>query len=191
MRIIGGKYKGLKLNSPKNLEIRPTSDRLKESIFSIIESKKYSDSLDGKYFLDLFTGSGSIALEAFSRGANSIYLIDKNPTAINLTKTNIEKLKLSNSINNNVFLLKANVLKLNKITLPLFHFIYIDPPYKTNFFNQILDVLLKNKNLNTETLILIETNKVINFFHSNYKILSKKNFGESFLYILKLINYDL
>ena len=191
MRIIAGKYKGLKLNSPKNFDIRPSSDRLKESLFSIIESKKYSDTLNGNLFLDLFAGSGSIAIEALSRGAESIYLIDNSPYAIKLIKKNIEKLQMPYSKNKKIFLLKSNALNITKLSIPLFQFIYIDPPYKTNFFGRILDSLLKNRNLNSQSLIFIESNKKYNLFHSNFKILSTKSFGDTYLYILKLNDYDL
>ena len=78
MRIISGKFKGHKLNIPKNFLIRPTTDRFKESLFSIINSEKYSSNIDGKYFLDLCSGSGGIGIEAFSRGAKKVYMIDKN-----------------------------------------------------------------------------------------------------------------
>ena len=89
MRIISGKFKGHKLNIPKNFLIRPTTDRLKESLFSIINSEKYSSNIDGKYFLDLCSGSGGIGIEAFSRGAKKVYMIDKNQNAINLILGNI------------------------------------------------------------------------------------------------------
>ena len=76
MRIISGKHKGRKLSSPENSNIRPTSDRMKEAVFSMINSKKYSSNLIGKNFLDLFSGSGSIGIEAFSRGAGFVYMIE-------------------------------------------------------------------------------------------------------------------
>ena len=89
MRIISGKFKGHKLNIPKNFLIRPTTDRFKESLFSIINSEKYSSNIDGKYFLDLCSGSGGIGIEAFSRGAKKVYMIDKNQYAINLINKKI------------------------------------------------------------------------------------------------------
>ncbi len=191
MRISGGKYKGFKLNPPKNDEIRPTSARLKESIFSIIESKKYSNNLEGKLFLDLCTGTGSIGLEAFSRGADIVYLIDKNPKSIELTQKNLIKLKLSNLLNTKIHLLKINLLNLDKFQFPIFNFIYVDPPYKTNYFNKVLDSLLKNNNLNQDTLIFLECYKMFNFFHKDFKILTVKKYGVSFLHIVKVKNYCL
>ena len=94
MRIISGKFKGHKLIIPKNFLIRPTTDRFKEALFSIINSEKYSSNIDGKYFLDLCSGSGGIGIEAFSRGAKKVYMIDKNQNSINLIKCLILKNQL-------------------------------------------------------------------------------------------------
>ena len=84
MRIISGKYRGKKLISPKNDDIRPTTDKAKESLFNIIQSYIY----DSK-FLDLFSGSGAISLEAFSRGASDVTLVEKNKSSIDIIKSKI------------------------------------------------------------------------------------------------------
>ena len=78
MRIIGGKYKGLKLLPPDDTKIRPTSDRLKESLFSIITSNKYKIHIDNSNVLDICSGTGSLGIESLSRGAKSVFFIDKD-----------------------------------------------------------------------------------------------------------------
>ena len=78
MRIIGGKFKGLKLLRLNGTKIRPTSDRLKESLFSIISSNKYKIKIDSSNVLDICSGTGSLGIEAFSRGARSVTFIDKD-----------------------------------------------------------------------------------------------------------------
>ena len=98
MRIIGGKYKGLKLLPPDGSKIRPTSDRFKESLFSIISSNKYKINIDNCNVLDICSGTGSLGIEAFSRGAISVYFIDKDHRSINLIYKNITKLKTINNI---------------------------------------------------------------------------------------------
>ena len=92
MRIIGGKYKGLKLQPPYGNKIRQTSDRLKESLFSIITSNKYKINFDSCNVIDICSGTGSLGIEAFSRGAVSVYFIDKDHRSINLIYKNISKL---------------------------------------------------------------------------------------------------
>ena len=124
MRIISGKFKGHKLNIPKNFSIRPTTDRFKESLFSIINSEKYSSNIDGKYFLDLCSGSGGIGIEAFSRGAKKVYMIDKNQDAINLINKNLSKIELNIELGENLFVLKQNIAEIKKLQLPEFDFIY-------------------------------------------------------------------
>ena len=138
MRIISGKYKGIKLNKLGNLKIRPTSDRLKEAVFSIIFSKKYSKSILQKKFLDLCSGSGSIGIEAFSRGAELVYLIDLNYKAIKLSELNVEQLNLSKNEKNKLIILQGDATKLKNLNLPVFDFVYIDPPYKDNSYYKIL-----------------------------------------------------
>ena len=96
MRIIGGKYKGLKLIPPDGTKIRPTSDRLKESLFSIITSSKYIINIDSCNVLDICSGTGSLGIEALSRGAISVYFIDKDHRSINLIYKNISKLNIDN-----------------------------------------------------------------------------------------------
>ena len=118
MRVISGKFKGHKLNIPKNFLIRPTTDRFKESLFSIIHSAKYSNNIDGKYFLDLCSGSGGIGIEAFSRGAKKVYMIDKNQHAINLIKKNLSKIEVNIELGKNLFVLKQDITKIKKLQFP-------------------------------------------------------------------------
>ena len=93
MRIISGKARGTKLYTLEGTNTRPTLDRVKESIFNIIQSEIY-----GSTFLDLFSGSGAIGLEAISRGAKKAILCDKSKEAINIIKKNIEKTHSENQV---------------------------------------------------------------------------------------------
>lgn len=89
LKINGGKFRGIKLSSPSGNKTRPTSDMLREAVFNIAQHK-IQDSL----FLDLFAGTGAMGLEALSRGAMKSIFIEKDRTAINCIKENIEKLSL-------------------------------------------------------------------------------------------------
>ena len=88
MRIIAGNMKGRKLNSPKDNAVRPTSDKVKEAVFSMI-----GEYIDGASVIDLFAGSGNLGLEALSRGANVCYFCDNSDESIRLLKSNIELCK--------------------------------------------------------------------------------------------------
>ena len=185
MRIISGKFKGHKLNIPKNFLIRPTTDRFKESLFSIINSEKYSSNIQGKYFLDLCSGSGGIGIEAFSRGAKKVYMIDKNQDAINLINKNLSKMELINELGNNLFVLKKDITKIKKLQLPQFDFIYLDPPYSSNIYSIVLESISDSKILNNKGLILIETDKLINVDKLNLEEIFSKKISSSYLQCFK------
>ena len=185
MRIISGKFKGHKLNIPKNFFIRPTTDRFKEALFSIINSEKYSRNIDGKYFLDLCSGSGGIGIEAFSRGAKKVYMIDKNQNAINLINKNLSKIELNIELGKNLFVLKQDITKIEKLQLPQFDFIYFDPPYSSNIYSTVLKIISDNKILNNKGLILVETDKLLNIDKLNLEPIFSKKIGSSYLQCFK------
>ena len=190
MRIISGKHKGRKLSSPEHSNIRPTSDRMKEAVFSMINSKKYSSNLIGKNFLDLFSGSGSIGIEAFSRGAGFVYMIENNNNSIKLIKKNMSKLGLNEEEKQSLILIKDNVFFLkNCSNLPVFDFIYIDPPYQIKNHEDILTSIYKKKILNKNTLIFIETGEEKKHFHELFSNKVNKKFSNCYLNILQLKNY--
>ena len=185
MRIISGKFKGHKLNIPKNFLIRPTTDRFKESLFSIINSEKYSSNIDGKYFLDLCSGSGGIGIEAFSRGAKKVYMIDKNQNAINVINKNLSKIELNIELGKNLLVLKQDITKIEKLVLPQFDFIYFDPPYSSNIYSTVLKIISNNKILNNKGLILVETDKLLNIDNLNLEPIFSKKIGSSYLQCFK------
>ena len=185
MRIISGKFKGHKLNIPKNFLIRPTTDRFKESLFSIINSEKYSSNIDGKYFLDLCSGSGGIGIEAFSRGAKKVYMIDKNQNAINLINKNLSKIELNIELGKNLFVLKQDITKIEKLVLPQFDFIYFDPPYSSNIYSKVLKIISNNKILNKKGIILVETDQLLHVDELNLKEIFSKKIGSSYLQCFK------
>jgi len=185
MRIIAGKFKGHKLNIPKNFLIRPTTDRFKESLFSIINSGKYSNNIDGKCFLDLCSGSGGIGIEAFSRGAKKVYMIDKNQDAINLINKNLSKISLNIELGKKIFVIKQDITKSKKLQLPKFDFIYLDPPYNSNIYTTVLKIISNNKILNDKGLILVETDKLLNTDELNLECMFSKKIGSSYLQCFK------
>ena len=93
MRIISGKFRGLKLYSPLDSNTRPTSDRLKESLFSILESHKYNLNLSTSKVLDICSGTGALGIEAISRGTELVYFIEKDPKAIHVIEKKYFKIK--------------------------------------------------------------------------------------------------
>lgn len=123
MRVISGSARGLKLKSPDGLKTRPTADRIKESLFNIIAPYIYDCS-----FLDLFSGSGAIGIEALSRGAKDATFVDSDINSINTIKSNItlSKFEEKSTVYNLDALDAINKLHINN---KKFDIIFLDPPY--------------------------------------------------------------
>ncbi len=134
MRIITGSARGTKLEAPAGLGTRPTSDRAKEAIFSILQFE-----LTGKKVLDLFAGSGQLALEALSRGAESACLVDSDPAACEVIKRNARKTRLFPQTRVLCCDFKAALRAFaGKETFSL---LFLDPPYKSDFLDTALPLL--------------------------------------------------
>ena len=188
MRIIGGKYKGLKLLPPDGNIIRPTSDRLKESLFSIISSNKYKIKIDSSNVLDICSGTGSLGIEAFSRGAHSVIFIDKDYRSINLINKNIARLKIGNQFKDNLKIIRDEATKALKKINKIFQIVLIDPPYNTNITEKCLFKLKELNLINQQSYIFAESSKTEDFNYYGYQILDIKIYGNSKLTILKLIS---
>lgn len=180
MRIIGGKARGTKLYTLEGMQTRPTLDRVKESIFNIIQMD-----LQGSVFLDLFAGSGAIGLEALSRGARKAILCDKSKDAIEIIKKNIEKTHFASQVQvyNMDF---EKCLKELKEELDL---IYIDPPYNTDFILKSLSIIKDSNILTESTKIILETDdeqRLINKIQElNFEIVDKRKYGIAHIIFLK------
>ena len=188
MRIIGGKYKGLKLLPPDGNIIRPTSDRLKESLFSIISSNKYKIKIDSSNVLDICSGTGSLGIEAFSRGAHSVIFIDKDYGSINLINKNIARLKIGDQFKDNVKIIRDEAIKALKKVNKIFQIVLIDPPYNTNITEKCLFKLKEFNLINQDSYIFAENSRTETFNYDGYQILDVKMYGNSKLTILKLLS---
>ena len=124
MRIISGAFKGRKINPPKNLPVRPTTDMAKEGLFNILNNHYYFDELK---VLDLFSGTGSIAYEFISRGAEEVVAVDQDFKCIKFIE------QTSTNLNLTIRTIKADVFKYLEGTLESFDIIFADPPYAIDF----------------------------------------------------------
>ena len=145
MRIIGGLARGTKLYTLEGKDTRPTLDRVRESLFNILQNEIKDSKL-----LDLFSGSGAIGLESISRGAKKAILCDKNKQAIQIINKNVEKLRVKEKVE----VLCTDYEKYLNSTKEQFEYIYIDPPYNTNYISNSIQII-NDKNLLTENGIII------------------------------------
>jgi len=188
MRIISGKFRGLKLQPPVDFSIRPTSDRLKESLFSILESNKYNIKIKASNVIDICSGTGALGIEALSRGAKSVYFIDKDPKAINVLQKNISKLQIDNKDDTYIKVIKNDVLKALQDINIIFDLVLIDPPYNSNIIEECL-VKLKEYNLiDLNGYIFAESSKNEDINFDGFDLLDTKIYGKSKLTILRLYN---
>ena len=125
MRIVGGEFKGRPLAAPKSQDIRPTTDRTRESLFNIL-SHSYPEALDGTRVLDCFAGTGAVGLEALSRGAAQALFVETSVEGRGLLRTNIEALGLQGRAR--IFRRDATDLG-QPGTMQPFQFLFADPPY--------------------------------------------------------------
>lgn len=148
MRIISGKARGTKLYTLEGENTRPTLDRVKESLFSIIQNN-----LQDAIVIDLFSGSGALGLECLSRGAKKAYLCDKSPMAIEIIKKNIQKTHM----NNNTIVLNIDYKKSIERINEEADIIFIDPPYKSNIATNAIEIITNKKILRRNGIIVLET----------------------------------
>ena len=135
MRIITGRARGLQLTVPKTYDVRPTADRVKESVFNIIGNK-----IIGAKVLDLFAGTGNLGLESWSRGASGITFIDESKESLRLVKSNIAKCRAEKDC----LVLKGSapaVAERLAVSGELFDFAFCDPPYNKGWVQQIITLL--------------------------------------------------
>jgi 16S rRNA (guanine966-N2)-methyltransferase len=154
MRVIGGKYRSRKLVAPPGMETRPTSDRLRETLFSVVAA-----SVPGSVWLDLFAGSGAVGIEALSRGAEKVYFVESASRAVRAIRANLKSLEIAEPC-----------LILDRDALPALSqlqsldvscdFCFLDPPYrKTQDYQRILGFLSHSKLLRTGSLVIAEHDK--------------------------------
>ena len=150
MRVISGKVRGLKLDTPKNNDVRPTTDRVKESLFNIINSYVRDSNI-----LDLFAGTGSLGIECLSRGAAECIFVDSSKESIKIINSNIKRARVEEeSIVLNMDFKEA--LRNTKLKDKEFDIIFMDPPYYENMFTDALNIISDKKLLSEEGIIVVE-----------------------------------
>ena len=169
MRVISGKYKSRIINHVSNDSTRPTTDKVKGAIFNII-----GPYFDGGTMLDLFSGSGAIAIEAISRGMDKAYLVDISNDAIRVINSNLTSLGIKEAV-----VLKMDYESaLNRLKDVKFDFIFLDPPYKMHIIEKILRFIYEKKMLKSDGVIVCEIEK-------NYQI------EQSFFEVVKEYTYSI
>jgi len=167
MRVIAGVAKGRKLVAPIGDHIRPTKDRVKEAIFNSLHSYGL---VKDKSFLDLFSGTGSLGIEALSRGANSVVFIDNHEEAIDCITVNVEKLNYGSASK----ILKTDALNFLK-KKEYFDVALIDPPYKYEHWGPLLE------HINAHAIVIESSENIT--LESDWQIIKSQKYGQTNLLI--------
>jgi 16S rRNA (guanine966-N2)-methyltransferase len=159
MRIVGGRFRGRTIAAPASAEIRPTADRLRETIFNILEHA-YGDPVPGARVLDLFAGTGAMGLEALSRGASFCLFVDQGAEARSLMRGSIEALGCGGETR--IFRRDATKLGEAKPLAP-FSLVFCDPPYGRGFAPRALASALEGGFVTDNAVIVVEEAKSADF----------------------------
>ncbi|UYW02207.1 16S rRNA (guanine(966)-N(2))-methyltransferase RsmD [Flavobacterium agricola] len=168
MRIISGKYKGRKIDPPKNLPVRPTTDMAKEALFNILNNHFNLTELK---VLDLFAGTGSVSFEFASRGSKPIVSVDGDMGCVNFIK------KVTKEFDFDISAVKSDVIKFLERHQATYDIIFVDPPYdfSDETFKQIIDLIFENELLDEEGMLVVEHSK-----HTNLENIEHHSFDRNY-----------
>ena len=184
MRIISGQYKGRKLaavgKGDAQAHLRPTTDRVRETLFNILMNGGFGDIFDGGRALDLFAGTGALGIEAFSRGLETVWMIDSGHKASELINKNID---LLGSPEGMVFK-KFNACKLPPLFEKPFNIVFLDPPYGQNLGRYALESAVQKGWVAPQALIVWEESAPMDP-GVDFELLDSRQFGDTFITIMR------
>lgn len=175
LRIIAGKARGHKLIPPATMETRPTLDRVKEAMFSSIQLYIPEGTV-----VDVFAGTGSLGLEAASRGPREVYLFDKSETTFPLLKENVKNLRFEDfcfPMNTDAYIGLKNLAKMGK----QFDIIFIDPPYCKEMIPEAIKIVKENNLLKVDGIIVTKIDSIEEIYlgYDNIKLSKSKKYGNT------------
>ena len=183
MRIVAGRFRGKQLTSPEDGSIRPTADRVRESVFNILASR-LGPNLDGLRVLDLFAGTGALGLEALSRGASNVVFVDTGAEARGLIRDHIEAFGAGGVAK----LLRRDATSLGLAgTMGPVDLVFLDPPYGKGLGEAALRSLSDGKWLHTNTvLVLEETSGSTLALPSGFILDDRREYGAAAVHFIRL-----
>jgi len=180
MRVISGTAKATKLETLETLDTRPTLDRVKEALFNIIQTKICDSAV-----LDLFSGSGSLGIEALSRGAKKAVFCDNSKEAYNIIKKNLNKTKLETK----AIVFNKNYDECLNVLKEKFDIVFLDPPYNTNLVINAISKIIENDLLSNDAIIIAETDSeekiIAEITNIKMQVYDIRKYGKAKLVFLK------
>ncbi|MGA8154144.1 MAG: 16S rRNA (guanine(966)-N(2))-methyltransferase RsmD [Terriglobales bacterium] len=156
MRVIAGKYRSRPLRSLPGLDLRPTADRLRETLFDVLTAGNPA-ALEGTTWVDLFAGTGAVGIEAISRGAGMVYFVEKSRPAVELIRRNLQSLGVETGFR----ILQQDAIRVGRLLPEVkVDYVFVDPPYKIeSVYGQTLEALSDSQLLKSESLVIVEHHK--------------------------------
>lgn len=151
MRVIAGRARSLPLKTPPGLDTRPTTDRIKETLFNLLNPY-----LSGSRFLDLFAGSGGIGIEAISRGAQEAVFVEKSKKSAAVIRQNLQFVKMEQEGQLLCMDVFAALRELETAARPCFDVVFMDPPYEKQLEQKVLKALSQSQLISPDTLLVAE-----------------------------------
>ncbi len=179
MRIVAGRYKGRKLQAGKDLSIRPTTDRVKEYIFQILD-----EYIAGKDVVDIFAGSGSLGIEALSRGARHITFVEKSRKSIAVLEKNLAALEISHDQYTIIQQAAEMFVQANRREFDIY---LLDPPFAIEGLQILMDNLMRSRALGYRDLVIIEheVSNPLALTSDIYELFKQKKMGRSLISFLQ------
>jgi 16S rRNA (guanine966-N2)-methyltransferase len=184
MRIVAGKFRGKQLTAPSDLSIRPTTDRVRESMFNILASR-LGPNFEGRRVLDLFAGTGALGLEALSRGAAHVTFVDTGAEARGLVRDHIEAFGAGGIAK----LLRRDATALGSAgTIRPFDLVFLDPPYGKGLGEAALVSLRDGNWLGPDaTLVFEESSDAVIDWPEGFAVEDRREYGAAAVHLLKFV----
>lgn len=178
IRIIAGLFKGKKIKILGGADLRPTPNRLRESLFNVLQFD-----IKGAFCLDIFAGSGALGIEALSRGAENVVFIEKNHQTYLQLQKNLLELKINPSS-----VLHQDAIIYLQSCQKKFDIIFIDPPFSLNLWNTCIDIIEKNQLLKPHGLIYLESPSPINLDPEKWSVKKQNKIGDVYYVIFEILD---
>ena len=180
MRVTGGIFRGRPLVSPRDMAVRPTSDRTRQAIFNMLRHKDFGIgfSLEGATVLDLFAGTGALGIEALSHGARWCLMVDDSADSRAMQRENIEALNLTGATR----IWRRDATELGPIGPSAggpFNLVFLDPPYRKDMLPRALKSLKEGGWLLPQPLLVAETDSIDSLEAPDYELLDQRDYGDT------------
>lgn len=179
MRVISGSARGLKLSSLEGLDTRPTLDRVKEALFSML-----TPYINSAVVLDLFAGSGALGIEALSRGSREAVFVEMSADAMDVVKKNVASANLTDRAS----FYQKNALDYLKQSDKVFDIIFMDPPYRGELYRDCLESVCENGLVNADSIIVLEWDSELDRppIPDKYEVLKERRYGRVMVTLISL-----